>query len=358
VLLMATDVQTLLPILDDRDRINSDFEDVLLQHGLGLLRRGETTTLQINVGKRCNQACHHCHVEAGPKRTEIMPFHVAKRVLEILANSPTVHTVDITGGAPELNPNFRFLVEESRRLGGHVIDRCNLTVLYEPGMEDLADFLAENEVEIVASLPCYTAANVDKQRGHGVFEKSIAALRDLNRLGYGLANSPLSLNLVYNPLGPSVPPPQERLEGDYKRELRSRFAIEFHRLYTLTNMPIKRFAAFLEQNGKSAEYMSLLVNHFNPETVSGLMCRSLVSVGWDGNLYDCDFNQMLEIPLGAGPKTLNPLRTSQTNLSARPVIALDAPPTPDRVAGVHCDESWIPIATGVRDFHCLRKRGE
>jgi radical SAM/Cys-rich protein len=299
---MATEVRPLLPIFEGRAKSAPVFKDLLIQNGLGPLRREEVTTLQVNVGKRCNQACHHCHVNAGPKRTEMMPRAVAERVLTILENSPSVQIVDLTGGAPELNPNFRFLVNESRRLGRHVIDRCNLTVLYEPGMENLAKFLAENEVEIIASLPCYTASNVDKQRGRGVFEKSIEALRDLNRLGYGLANSPLSLNLVYNPLGAALPPPQERLEADYKCELRTQFGIEFHRLYTLTNMPIQRFAVFLEQSGRHAEYMNLLVNHFNPGTVSGLMCRSLVSVGWDGRLYDCDFNQMLEIGLGARPQ--------------------------------------------------------
>lgn len=301
---MATAIQTFLPVPNVWTLVRPDFEDVLFQNGFGPLLREETTTLQVNVGKRCNQACHHCHVDAGPKRTEMMPRYVAERLLNILSNSPSVQTMDITGGAPELNPNFRFLVAESRRLGRHVIDRCNLTILFEPGMEDLADFLAGNGVEIIASLPCYTAANVDKQRGRGVFEKSIDALRQLNRLGYGLPNSPLVLNLVYNPLGVSLPPPQDRLEADYKRELRSQFGIEFHHLYTLTNMPIQRFAAFLEQNGKYAEYMGLLVNHFNPGTVSALMCRSLVSVGWNGQLYDCDFNQMLEIGLGAGPQTI------------------------------------------------------
>lgn len=313
---MATEVQTLLPVLDDRVRVGADFEEMLFQNGLGSLRRGETTTLQVNVGKRCNQACHHCHVEAGPKRMEMMSREVAERVLRILAQSPSVQTVDITGGAPELNPNFRLLVTESRRLRRHAIDRCNLTVLFEPGMEDLAAFLAENDVEIVASLPCYTAANVDKQRGRGVFEKSIEALWDLNRLGYGLPNSRLALNLVYNPLGASLPPPQERLEADYKRELRSQYGIEFHRLFTLTNMPIQRFAAQLAQSGKYAEYMGLLVNHFNPGTVSALMCRSLVSVGWDGQLYDCDFNQMLDIGLGAGPQTVWDI-TSLSHLSGR-----------------------------------------
>ena len=292
------------PIIEQPTDVGPRFEGVLAENGVGPLLREETTTLQVNVGKRCNQACHHCHVDASPKRTEIMRLRVAERVLEILAKSPSVRIVDITGGAPELNPCFRLLVTESRRLGRHVIDRCNLTILFEPGMEDLAGFLAENEVEIVASLPCYTAANVDQQRGHGVFEKSIDALRELNRIGYGLPGSPAALNLVYNPLGAFLPPPQERLEADYKRELRSQFGIEFHRLYTLTNMPIQRFAEFLDQNGKYEEYMALLVNHFNPGTVSALMCRSLVSVGWNGQLYDCDFNQMLEIGLGSGPQTI------------------------------------------------------
>ena len=274
-----------------------DFEGTLAAHDCGALVREETRTLQINVGKLCNQACHHCHVEAGPKRTEIMTREVAERTLELLAASLTVEVVDITGGAPELNPTFRWLVREARRLGRHVIDRCNLTVFFQPGMEDLPEFLAKHQVEITASLPCYTAENVDKQRGHGAFEKSVRALRLLNGLGYGLPDSPLLLNLVYNPLGAYLPPPQDRLQADYKRQLHERFGIEFHRLFTLTNMPIKRFADFLQQTGKHAAYMSLLVNHFNPKTVSNLMCRTLVSVGWDGKLYDCDFNQMLELSM-------------------------------------------------------------
>ena len=313
---MATAIQTFLPVLDVRTPVRPDFEDLLFQNGFGPLLREETTTLQVNVGKRCNQACHHCHVDAGPRRTEIMSQAVAERVLNILRHSLSIQAVDITGGAPELNPNFRLLVTESRRLRKHVIDRCNLTVLFEPEMEELAEFLAENEVEIIASLPCYMAANVDQQRGRGVFEKSIDALRELNRLGYGLPDSPLLLNLVYNPLGACLPPPQERLEADYKRELHRQFGINFHHLYTLTNMPIQRFAAFLEQKGQFEEYMGLLVNHFNPGTVSALMCRSLVSVGWDGQLYDCDFNQMLDIGLGAGPQTVWDI-TSLSHLSGR-----------------------------------------
>jgi radical SAM/Cys-rich protein len=273
----------------------ADFTSALARHGMAPLRRLETTTLQINVGKLCNQACHHCHVEAGPKRTESMPSSVADRLLEMLAASPGIQTVDITGGAPELNANFRRLVSESRRLGRNVIDRCNLTVLFEPEQHDLPEFLAAEQVEITASLPCYTEANVDKQRGRGVFETSIRALRKLNQLGYGKTGSELVLNLVYNPLGASLPPDQKNLEADYKRELQEHFGIEFNHLFTITNMPIKRFAEMLLREGRERSYMGLLVNHFNPSTVESLMCRSLISVGWDGQLYDCDFNQMLEI---------------------------------------------------------------
>jgi radical SAM/Cys-rich protein len=289
---------TLLPILN---RVpTADFQGTLRQHGLGELRRREVTTLQINVGKLCNQACHHCHVEAGPKRTEIMPAHVAERIIKLLQATPSIHTVDITGGAPELNANFRWLVRESRRMGKHIIDRCNLTVLFEPGQESLAEFLAVNQVEITASLPCYTESNVDQQRGKGAFEKSIRALRLLNAIGYGRTASGLTLNLVYNPLGASLPPQQEKLEADYKTQLRENFGIEFDRLFTITNMPIKRFAEFLFREGKQEAYMTLLTNHFNPATVNGLMCRDLVSIGWDGRIYDCDFNQMLDLETPRG----------------------------------------------------------
>jgi len=291
LLLMATEINV-LPILNDT---GADFEGTLRRHGLAQLMRGQVTTLQINVGKLCNQACHHCHVEAGPKRTEIMLPEVANRVLSLLAASPSIETVDITGGAPELNPNFLPLVLQSRALGRRVIDRCNLTVLFEPGQEDLARFLAANQVEITASLPCYTADNVDKQRGKGVFDKSIRALRLLNELGYGNPDSELLLNLVYNPLGTSLPPAQDKLEADYKEQLNKHFGIQFNQLFTITNMPIKRFAELLIREGRQNQYMSLLVNHFNPAAVEHLMCRSLVSVGWDGKLYDCDFNQMLDI---------------------------------------------------------------
>jgi radical SAM/Cys-rich protein len=297
---MPAITSSVLPIFVE-DSSTEDFEGSLAEHQCAPLVREETRTLQINVGKLCNQACHHCHVEAGPKRTEIMPREVAERTMEVLGRSPTVEVVDITGGAPELNPNFRWLVAEAGKQERHVIDRCNLTVFFQPVMEDLPEFLAEHQVEIIASLPCYTAENVDKQRGRGVFDKSIRALQVLNQIGYGMPDSFLRLNLVYNPLGASLPPPQERLERDYKKQLRDHFGIEFHHLYTLTNLPIKRFADFLHLSGQYAAYMSLLVNHFNPRTVPNLMCRSLVSVGWDGKLYDCDFNQMLELSITRVP---------------------------------------------------------
>lgn len=279
------------------------FDEVLRTRGLRALRRDRVTTLQVNVGKLCNMACHHCHVEAGPKRTEIMPRGVAERVIELVAANPGVEVVDLTGGAPEMNPSFRWLVAEARRLGRRVVDRCNLTILFEPGMDDLADFLAAHQVEVVASLPCYRAENVEKQRGKGAFDKSIVALRRLNALGYGQPDSGLKLDLVYNPLGAFLPPSQAALEVKYKEELWKLFGIEFGRLFTITNMPIKRFAQSLERAGKYQAYLSLLVAHFNPGTVPELMCRSLVSVGWDGKLYDCDFNQMLDIELGAVAET-------------------------------------------------------
>lgn len=280
------------------------FEETLARHGATPLVRGRVRTLQVNMGRLCNMACHHCHVEAGPKRTEIMTGAVADRLLELLANSPDVGVVDLTGGAPELNLHFRRLVEESRRLGRRVIDRCNLTVLFQPGLSTLPQFLADHQVEIVASLPCYSADNVERQRGRGAFDKSIEALLWLNGLGYGRPGSPLKLSLVYNPIGASLPPEQAALEAKYRRELSQHFGIEFHELLTITNMPIKRFARALEHAGKLEDYMGLLVNHFNVATVPELMCRSLVSASWDGQLFDCDFNQALELPLGAGSRTI------------------------------------------------------
>jgi radical SAM/Cys-rich protein len=298
----AADSPNLFKILrNDVDALT--FNGMLAERGCGPLTRTEVSTLQVNVGKLCNQACHHCHVDAGPKRIEVMREAVAERVLELLAASPSIKTVDITGGAPELNPNFRRLVTRSRDLGREVIDRCNLTVLLESGMEDLGVFMAENQVQIIASLPCYTPENVDAQRGRGVFEKSIEAMRRLNNLGYGMPGSVLRLNLVYNPLGAKLPPDQGHLEIDYKNQLRDGFGIEFHNLYTLTNMPISRFAEMLHRNGEYIAYLQLLVEKFNPAAVPEVMCRSMISVGWDGVLYDCDFNQMLEVDLHAGHLT-------------------------------------------------------
>jgi radical SAM/Cys-rich protein len=272
------------------------FRSTLEENGCATLTKGDITTVQVNLGKICNQACQHCHVEAGPKRTESMTLATAERVLSLLKSSPAVHTVDITGGAPELNPNFRLLVEQSRAQRLHVIDRCNLTIVLEPGFEDLPTFLARNQVEVTASLPCYTRDNVDEQRGRGVFDKSIQVLQLLNRLGYGIEPA-LPLNLVYNPLGAFLPPSQSALEADYKRHLQEDFGIQFNRLFTLTNMPIKRFADFLTRTAQQESYMKLLFERFNPATLEHVMCRSLVSVGWDGQLFDCDFNQMLEMPV-------------------------------------------------------------
>jgi radical SAM/Cys-rich protein len=273
------------------------FEAVLRQHALPPLRRGAVRTVQVNATAHCNLACHHCHVESGPNRTEAIPHEAVGRILELLRRSPRVECLDLTGGAPELYPHFRELVAGARGQGLRVIDRCNLTVLYLPGQEDLAEFLAAQRVDVVASLPCYTKENVEQQRGKHVFDRSIDALRWLNRLGYGRAGSGLQLDLAYNPLGASLPPPQTALEVRYREELHSLFGIEFGNLFAITNMPIKRFLRTLEREGKYEEYMSLLVNHFNPATLDALMCRSMVSVGWDGSLYDCDFNQALALPV-------------------------------------------------------------
>ncbi len=266
------------------------FESLLAAHRLSL-RRGVLETLQINVGRKCNQACHHCHVDAAPWRKEMMPESVALRVSEWIQQfQPSA--VDITGGAPELSEHFRFLVETSRRAGCHVIDRNNLTIIETPGFGWLPGYLAAHEVEVVASLPCYLPENVDAQRGEGVFEKSIAALRKLNAVGYGTR---LPLDLVHNPLGPKLPSLQAELEADYKLELRRRHGIEFTRLFTITNQPIARFAEDLRQHGQWDSYLELLANSFNPATVEGLMCRSTISIGWMGEVFDCDFNQMLQM---------------------------------------------------------------
>ena len=260
------------------------------------ISRGRLETLQVNLGYLCNQTCIHCHVNAGPRRKEIMDVDTVHAVLDFLA-AQRIETLDLTGGAPEMNPHFRFLVTEARRMGVRVIDRCNLTILEEEGYDDLAEFLAANRVEVVASLPCYLGENVDAQRGKGVFDCSIRALRRLNAAGYGIEDSGLLLTLVYNPQGPSLPPSQEELEASYKRELHLRYGIVFNQLFTITNMPIKRFGSTLISKGKFASYMQLLKQSYSEENLRGVMCRSLISVDWRGYVYDCDFNQMLDLPL-------------------------------------------------------------
>ena len=270
------------------------FTDKLKQHGLDL-RRAQTDVLQINVGKLCNQTCSHCHVNAGPKRKEIITRETLDRIVDWLERSD-IPTVDITGGAPELIPDFRYLIERIKHLSHprHIKDRCNLTVFFEPGQKDLPQFLAANQIEIIASLPCYSRENVDEQRGEGVFEKSIRSLKILNELGYG-TNPKLLLHLVYNPVGTALPGPQMELQADYHQELRSRFGIVFNELFTITNMPIARYASFLRAAGEYDHYLARLGEAFNPETVDNLMCRSTLNIGWHGEVYDCDFNQMLDL---------------------------------------------------------------
>ena len=279
--------------------LHLSFEAQLDRVGLSPLCATGITVFQINVGKLCNQTCRHCHVDAGPDRIEAMSLETATLCMNALAKTD-IPTVDITGGAPELNPHFRWLVEQSRQLGRHVMDRCNLSVLLLPSQADLAEFLAHHEVEIIASLPSYQAAQTDAQRGEGIFEKSLDGLRLLNRLGYGRPNSGLVLNLVYNPVGAFLPPRQEAIEAQFKKELRARHGIEFTRMYTITNMPISRFLEFLVESGNYDQYMTRLANAFNPAAAAGVMCRSTLSVGWDGRLYDCDFNQMLELTVDHG----------------------------------------------------------
>ncbi len=273
------------------------FTETLRKHGAELTRR-QPETLQVNLGRLCNQACIHCHVGAGPQRKEVMERKTIDRILDLLSSASYIQTVDLTGGAPELNPHFKLIVREAAGLGKKVIDRCNLTVLFERGQEDTPAFLREHRVNVLASLPCYLSENVDTQRGIGVFDKSIRGLRLLNKLGYGMKDSGLELHLVYNPLGAFLPPGQSGLERDYKEQLKTRFEIEFNSLFTITNMPINRFLHSLEKSGKLKGYMELLVNNFNIQAAQGVMCLSLVSVGWDGKLYDCDFNQMADIPVG------------------------------------------------------------
>lgn len=268
---------------------------LLRQTDFPALQRDQLKTLQVNLGYRCNQSCLHCHVNAGPKRSEEMSRETVEVVLNYLDDS-SITTLDITGGAPELNQHFRYLVETAHKLGAEVIDRCNLTILNEPGQEDLVDFLAAHQVQVVASLPCYLEENVDRQRGEGVFDGSMTALRKLNAAGYGKEESGLVMNLVYNPAGPDLPPSQAQLENDYKQSLAKR-GIFFNQLLTLTNMPIKRFGSTLISKGQFQEYMQLLKDNFVACNLSSVMCRTLISVDWQGYVYDCDFNQMLDLVL-------------------------------------------------------------
>jgi len=286
------------------------------------IERRALETVQVNLGYVCNQSCLHCHVNAGPTRTEAMTAETAAQVMRFLAASGAA-TLDITGGAPELNANFRAMVREARAAGLAVIDRCNLTVLFEPGQEDLAEFLAAQRVRIVASLPCYTPELVDRQRGRGVYEKSIEAIRRLNALGYG-RGSGLALDLVYNPQGPHLPPPQAKLEEDYKRILAERCAVAFDHLFTLANMPIQRFGSMLISKGQFGEYMALLRSAHQEANLEGVMCRSLVSIDWQGFLYDCDFNQMLGLPLRVeGRKRTHVRDALARGLDGNPIVVRD-----------------------------------
>ena len=291
------------------------------------LRRQRLSTLQVNLGYRCNQSCLHCHVNAGPNRTEMMDADTLALIPQVLT-ARGIDTLDLTGGAPELHSGFRDLVARARALGVKVIDRCNLTILFEPGQEGLAEFLAEHQVEVVASLPCYSADNVDRQRGTGVFDKSIAGLQRLNALGYGQPGSGLVLNLVYNPQGPVLPPPQAKLEADYKRELQQHFGISFNTLFALANMPIQRFGSTLISKGQFQTYMSLLKSQHRDDNLAHVMCRSLVSVDWQGQLSDCDFNQQLGLPTP-------PRGANQAPLHLRDLLAQGLDDHPIRVAD-HC----------------------
>jgi radical SAM/Cys-rich protein len=287
------------------------------------IRRKKLETLQVNLGYKCNQTCLHCHVNAGPTRTEMMSRETVSEVIAYLKVSG-IKTVDITGGAPELNPHFRSLVLAARNLGVHVMDRCNLTVLEQPGQDDTAQFLADNQVEVVASLPCYLESNVNAQRGAGVFEASIRALKTLNALGYGRNVAGLALNLVYNPQGASLPPPQDGLEANYHRHLEERYGVVFNHLYVLTNMPIQRFGSMLVSKGQFEHYMALLKNAYQPQNLESVMCRTLISVDWRGYVYDCDFNQMLGLPLRLNGKPRVHLRQLKSDdLDGNPIVVKD-----------------------------------
>ncbi len=296
---------------------------LLDQRAFPAIQRGALQTLQVNLGYRCNLQCLHCHVNAGPKRTEEMARETIEQVLAFI-DKQNIKTVDLTGGAPELNGNFRYLVSEARQRGVTVIDRCNLTILQEPGMESLAGFLAQQQVEVVASLPCYLEENVDSQRGDGAFDGSIQGLLKLNELGYGVEGSGLQLNLVYNPQGVALPPPQDALQAAYKMALFERYGIVFNQLFTITNVPIKRFGSMLLSRGEFDSYMDLLQQSYSKGNLESVMCRTLLSVDWQGYLYDCDFNQMLDLPVGYGngqPVHLSQL--TQASLEGESIVVRD-----------------------------------
>ena len=285
-------------------RTDCKFDAELARFGVEL-RAASVNTLQVNLGKLCNQACKHCHVDASPVRTEVMTQQTAEAVIDVVQRF-RIPTLDITGGAPELNPSFRWLVSEARAVHTQVMVRHNLTVMFESGQEDLPEFFRDNQIEVVSSLPYFLEQQTDSQRGHGVFSKSIEALKRLNEVGYGKEGTTLLLNLVYNPVGAFLPPIQSSIEADFKRELSTRYGVVFNSLYTITNMPINRFLDYLRRSGNEERYMQKLLQAFNPNTIEGLMCRTLVSVDWTGRLYDCDFNQMLELGIdGELPQTIH-----------------------------------------------------
>jgi len=287
-----------------------------------MIKRDRLETLQVNLGYLCNQSCLHCHVNAGPSRKENMQEETIEDVIRFLVDN-NIKKLDLTGGAPELNPHFRYLVKTATEMGVHIIDRCNLTVLHEQGQEDTADFLAQHKIEVVASLPCYLEENVDGQRGNGVFQMSVSAIKLLNRSGYGLDGSGLELNLMYNPVGAHLPPAQDQLEKDYKKELNNRYGITFNNLYTLTNMPIKRFGSTLISKGEFDGYMSLLKSAYQNANLETVMCRNLISVDWQGYVYDCDFNQMLDLPITEAGTKVHLRDLSSGRLNKKNIIVAD-----------------------------------
>ncbi len=333
-----------------------DTRPLLLNSDFPSLKRGDLTTLQVNLGYLCNQTCTHCHVNAGPKRTELMSREHIELVLAVLSKRE-VKTLDLTGGAPEMNPHFAYLVEQARALGVEVIDRCNLTILMEPGYQHLPEFLAEQGVNIVASLPCYGEKNVAQQRGKGVFETSIEALQRLNSLGYG-RDTERSLNLVYNPNGAFLPPGQQSLEDEYKERLRTDFGIEFDQLFTITNMPISRFGGMLLAKGQYHDYMALLKNSYTDANLDSVMCRSMVSVDWQGYIYDCDFNQMLAMPLAlAGGESLEENLQRENKDHRSSLIAVDH--HRPHLQMLLNDQSLVgnAIATGEHCYACTAGQG-